>query len=73
MKTDRLFGIVHCLLNGKTTTGELAERFGVSKRTILRDLETLSLAGVPVCTASGNGGGVSVLDGYVLDKTALSE
>lgn len=73
MKNDRLFGIVHYLSDRKSTVGELAARFGVSKRTILRDLNTLSLAGVPVCTASGNGGGVSLLDGYVLDKAVLSE
>ncbi|MDE6401426.1 MAG: YafY family transcriptional regulator [Clostridiales bacterium] len=73
MKNDRLFGIVHYLSDNKTTTGELAARFGVSKRTILRDLNTLSLSGVPICTTSGNGGGVSLLDGYVLDKAVLSD
>ena len=73
MKNDRLFGIVHYLLNKKSTAGELAARFGVSKRTILRDINTLSLSGVPICTTSGNGGGVSLIDGYVLDKTVLSD
>lgn len=73
MKTDRLFGIVYMLLNGKTTASKLARRFGVSKRTVMRDIETLSVAGVPIYTTQGNGGGVALLDGFVLDKTVLSE
>lgn len=74
MQIDRLFEIVHILLNQKiTTTRELAERFGVTKRTILRDINTLSLAGIPITTSAGKGGGISICDTYKLDKTYLSD
>ena len=57
MQTQRLFEIVYILLDKKKVTArELAERLGVSRRTVLRDLETLALAKVPVCTMPGNGG-----------------
>lgn len=74
MQTERLFEIVYTLLDrGTVTAQELADRLGVSKRTILRDIETLTLAKVPVYTTQGKGGGVSLLDGYVLDKAVLSD
>lgn len=74
MQIDRLFEIVHILLNQKiTTTRELAERFEVTKRTILRDINTLSLAGIPITTSAGKGGGISIHDTYKLDKTYLSD
>jgi predicted DNA-binding transcriptional regulator YafY len=70
---QRLFGIIYILLNKKTVTAkELAEQFEVSTRTIMRDIETLSEAGIPICTTKGNGGGVSLMEGYVLNKTAIS-
>ena len=74
MQTERLFEIVYTLLDrGTVTAQELADRLGVSKRTILRDIETLTLAKVPVYTTQGKGGGVSLLEGYVLDKAVLSD
>lgn len=74
MQTERLFEIVYTLLGrGTVTAQELADRLGVSKRTILRDIETLTLAKVPVYTTQGKGGGVSLLEGYVLDKAVLSD
>lgn len=74
MQIDRLFQIVYLLLDRKTMTAkELAEYFDVSVRTILRDIDTLSSANIPVYTTQGKGGGISILDGYVLNKTALSE
>lgn len=74
MQTERLFEIVYTLLDrGTITAQELADRLGVSKRTILRDIETLTLAKVPVYTTQGKGGGVSLLEGYVLDKAVLSD
>jgi predicted DNA-binding transcriptional regulator YafY len=54
------------------TAGELAKHFEVSKRTILRDIDTLSAAGIPVYTMQGKGGGISILDNYVLNKTVIS-
>ena len=74
MQIERLFEIVYTLLDrGTVTAQELADKLNVSKRTILRDIETLALAKVPVYTTQGKGGGVSLLDGYVLDKAVLSD
>lgn len=74
MQTERLFEIVYTLLDrGRVTAQELADKLQVSKRTILRDIETLTLAKVPIYTTQGKGGGVSLLDGYVLDKAVLSD
>lgn len=74
MQMNRLFEIVYILLNKKTTTAkELAERFEVSVRTIYRDIDMLSSAGIPVYASQGKGGGISLLDDYVLNKSVLSE
>ena len=74
MQTNRLFEIVYILLNRKLTTAkELAERFGVSQRTIYRDVDILSLAGIPIYTEKGKGGGISLLQDFVLNKSILSE
>lgn len=74
MQNNRLFEIVYLLMDRRTITSkELAEYFEVSTRTILRDVETLSMAGVPIYTTKGKNGGISILDGYVLNKTTLSE
>lgn len=73
MKIDRLIGILSILLQEeKTTAPELAERFEVSRRTINRDIEDLCKAGIPVETAQGTGGGISIMDGYRMDRTILS-
>ena len=61
------------LNRGAITTKELAERFGVSRRTILRDIDVLSSAGVPVYTNKGNGGGISLLEDYSLNKAIVSD
>jgi len=74
MKINRLLEITIILLNRKSVTArELADRFDVSTRTIYRDLDVLSTAGVPVYTNKGNGGGISLLEDYALNKTLLSE
>ena len=66
--------MVYILLSKQSTTSkELAERFGVSQRTIYRDIDTLSLAGIPVYTEQGKGGGISLLPDFVLNKSILSE
>lgn len=73
MKVDRLVGILSVLLQRDSITApELAERFEVSRRTISRDIESLCRAGIPICTRQGVGGGISVMEGYRLDKTLLS-
>jgi predicted DNA-binding transcriptional regulator YafY len=55
------------------TAQELADHFEVSKRTILRDIDTLALAKIPIYTTQGKGGGISLMEGFVLNKTALTE
>lgn len=59
---DRLFQIVYTLMNQETATcSELAEKFECSTRTIMRDIDKLSIAGMPVYTNKGKGGGISLL------------
>ncbi len=73
MKIDRLIGILSILLQeDKTTAPELAERFEVSRRTINRDIEDLCKAGIPIRTVQGTGGGISITDGYRMDRTILT-
>ena len=73
MKTDRLIGILSILLQEeKTTAPRLAERFEVSRRTINRDIEDLCKAGIPIRTAQGTGGGISIMDSYRMDRTILT-
>lgn len=74
MQINRLFEIVYILLDKKSVSAkEFAEYFGVSVRTIYRDIDTLSAAGIPVYTSKGRGGGIRLLDDYVLNKSVLSE
>ncbi len=74
MKNDRLFQIVYLLLEkGTLTAPELARALEVSVRTIYRDVEALSIAGVPVYTSQGKNGGVSLLPNYAFDKALLSD
>lgn len=74
MKIDRLIGIVTILLqNDKMTAPGLARRFEVSRRTISRDIETLCKAGIPIVTTQGYGGGISIADGYKIDRTLLTK
>lgn len=62
------------LLNKETVTAkELAEHFGVSPRTIYRDIDTLSLSNIPIYTNKGSGGGISILPEFTIDKSLLSE
>ena len=73
MKIDRLIGVLSILLQeDKTTAPELAERFDVSRRTINRDIEDLCKAGIPIRTVQGTGGGISIMDGYRMDRTILT-
>ncbi len=74
MQIDRLLAMVPILLQqGRVTAGELARRFGVSTRTVYRDVDALSLAGVPVYCTKGNGGGISLLPEYTVDRSFLSQ
>lgn len=74
MKNDRLFQIVYLLLEkGTITAPALAEQLEVSVRTIYRDIDALSAAGVPVYATQGKNGGVSLLPNYSFDKALLSD
>lgn len=74
MQESRLFKIVYHLLNkGHATAPELAKKMEVSVRTIYRDIEALSEAGIPVYTETGRGGGIYLMSDFVLGKTLLSE
>ena len=73
MKTDRLLSIVIHLLNHDTATAtQLAQRFEVSKRTIIRDIEQISFAGIPIKSLPGARGGYSIMEGFKLDGRIIS-
>lgn len=74
MRADRLLAIVlHLQAHPTTTTYELAQQLGVARRTILRDIDALSRAGVPVVTQSGTGGGVWLDEHYRLALHGFQE
>lgn len=74
MQISRLFQIIYILLEkGSITAPDLAERFEVSVRTIYRDIDALSQAGIPIYASQGKGGGISLTDNFILNKSLLSE
>lgn len=74
MASNRLFLMVYLLLEkGTMTAAELAEHFEVSVRTIYRDIDVLSLAGIPVYAAQGKGGGISIQKNFILNQSLISE
>ena len=74
MQNGRLFEIIYILLErGTVKARELAERFEVTVRTIYRDVELLSAAGIPVYMERGRYGGIRLLSDFVLDKTILTQ
>lgn len=73
MQISRLFEITHLLLQKKRLTAKaLASHFEVSTRTIYRDVEALSAAGIPIFMSPGKGGGIELLPNYVLNKSLLT-
>ena len=74
MQISRLFEIVYLLMNKKNCTAkELSEHFEVSQRTIYRDIDTLCQSGVPIYTVKGKGGGIALMDNFIINKSVLSK
>ena len=73
MKVDRLVSIIMILLDKKRIGAqELADMFEVSPRTIYRDIDTINMAGIPVRSISGVGGGFEIMREYKLDRKVFS-
>ncbi len=73
VKADRLLSMMLMLgAQGRLTAGELAERLEVSERTIYRDIDALSAAGIPIYTQSGVNGGIFIDEDYRISLTGLS-
>lgn len=74
MQIDRLIQIVFLLLSHEHMTArQLAAELYVSTRTIYRDINTLSIAGIPVTSQKGYGGGLSLLPGFSIDKSYFTK
>lgn len=74
MAVDRLIGILAILLREeKVTAAQLAERLEVSRRTVYRDMERLCRAGIPLRCDRGRNGGISIMEGYAMDRTLLTD
>lgn len=74
MKISRLFNMLMLLsANRKMSSTELAGKLEVSVRTVYRDVEILSQAGIPIYTTTGKNGGIHLMDGYVIDKAMFSK
>lgn len=70
----RLFQILYLLSDKRRVTAkELSEYFGVSIRTIHRDIDILSISGIPIYTQQGRNGGIALMENYVFDKGILGE
>lgn len=74
MQVSRLLEIIIMLLNkNKITAKELADKFGVSIRTIYRDIDILCTSNIPVFTIKGNNGGISMMEEYTINKYILTD
>src|SRR5512139_2082232 len=74
MRADRLLTLILLLqTRGKMTAKALAEELGVSRRTILRDINALSISGIPVYSEGGHGGGIALIEKYRTSLTGLNK
>lgn len=74
MKISRLLEMILLLMDRKMISAkELAQYFEVSERTIYRDVDTLSMAGIPIYAIKGRNGGISLMEHYVLNKSLISK
>ncbi|MDI4647947.1 helix-turn-helix transcriptional regulator [Cohnella hashimotonis] len=74
MKIDRLIALILILLErDRISARELAERLEVSRRTIYRDIDTLTVAGLPIYTHEGATGGVGLMKAYKVDKSFFTQ
>jgi predicted DNA-binding transcriptional regulator YafY len=74
MRADRLISIIMLLqTRGRVTAREMAAEMEVSERTIYRDIDALSVAGIPVFSEYGPGGGFELLESYRSDLIGLNE
>ncbi|MGF7059342.1 helix-turn-helix transcriptional regulator [Brassicibacter mesophilus] len=72
MKIERLLGILFYIINrDNVSANSLAEHFNVSRRTILRDINTLTLAGIPIYSEIGSKGGYSINPDYKLNEKII--
>ena len=73
MKLERMLSIITYLLNrDRVKAQELADKFEVSVRTIYRDIDAISQAGIPIVAYQGANGGIGIIEGYKLDKNILT-
>jgi predicted DNA-binding transcriptional regulator YafY len=73
MKIDRMLTIIVMLLNrNRISAKELAEKFGISVRTVYRDIEAIDMAGIPIISYPGNNGGFGIIENYKLDHQLLT-
>ena len=74
MQESRLFRIVYYLIEkGKSTATELSQKFEVSVRTIYRDIDVISSAGIPIYATQGKNGGIIIDENFTLDRSMLSK
>lgn len=72
MKLERLISMIYMLLNNEVVSASaLADKYGVSQRTIYRDIEAICAAGIPVISYQGANGGYGIIDTYKMDRSLL--
>lgn len=74
MQKNRLFKMLYYLLEKRQTTAkDLSDKFEVSIRTIYRDIDVLSMAGIPIYAQQGRNGGICLKESFVMDRALFSD